>query len=153
MLDVADPTGKRLTLDQFRGKNVLLTFYLGAGCAHCVKQVKDLAERADEWARLDTAVITVSQDEAEKNAKSQELSPLKVLLGSDANWQNARRFKSYDDFEEMGIHSTILIDKSGRVHWGTHGGAPFDDYKFLVSQLQRMNQRQAAARTTTTAAR
>lgn len=153
MLDVADPTGKRLTLDQFRGKNVLLTFYLGAGCAHCVKQVKDLAERADEWARLDTAVITVSQDEAEKNAKSQELSPLKVLLGSDANWQNARRFKSYDDFEEMGIHSTILIDKSGRVHWGTHGGAPFDDYKFLVSQLQRMNQRQAGARTTTTAAR
>ena len=150
-LDVVDPTGKRLTLDQFRGKNVILTFYLGAGCAHCVKQVKDLSERADEWARLDAVVISVSQDEAEKNAKSQELAPLKVMLGSDSNWQNARRFKSYDDFEEIGIHSTILIDKDGRVHWGQHGGAPFDDYKFLSSQLQRMNQRHATARTTTTA--
>jgi peroxiredoxin len=151
-LDVTDSTGKRLTLDQFRGKNVILTFYLGAGCAHCVKQVKDLSERADEWARLDAVVVTVSQDEPDKNAKSQVLSPLKVILGSDTNWQNARRFKSYDDFEEMGIHSTILIDKDGRVYWAQHGGAPFDDYKFLVSQLQRMNQRHAAARTTTTAA-
>ena len=150
-LNVTDPTGKRLTLDDYRGKNVLLTFYLGAGCAHCVKQVKDLAERADEWARLDTVVITVSQDPPESNAKSQELSPLKVTLASDRNWENARRFKSYDDFEEMGIHSTILIDKDGRVHWAQHGGKPFDDYKFLISQLQRMNQRHAAARTTTTA--
>ncbi len=151
-LDVRDPAGNRLTLDQFRGKNVILTFYLGAGCAHCVKQVKDLAERADEWSRLDTVVLTVSQDEPEKNAKSQELSPLRVILGSDGNWENARRFKAYDDFEEIGIHSTILIDKDGRVHWAQHGGAPFDDYKFLVSQLQRMNQRAAAGRTNTTAA-
>ena len=151
-LDVTDAAGKRITLDQFRGKNVLLTFYLGAGCAHCVKQVKDLSERADEWARLDTVVVTVSQDSPASNAKSQELSPLKVTLGSDRSWENARRFKSYDDFEEIGIHSTILIDKDGRVHWAQHGGAPFSDFKFLVSQLQRMNQRHAAARTTTTAA-
>ena len=98
-------------------------------------------------------VITVSQDAPEANARSQELAPLKVTLGSDRQWENARRFKSYDDFEEMGIHSTILIDKDGRVHWAQHGGAPFDDYKFLASQLQRMNQRHAASRVTTTAAR
>ena len=51
------------------------------------------------------------------------------MLGSDTGFENARRFKSYDDFEEMGIHSTILIDKEGRVHWAKHGGAPFDDFK------------------------
>ena len=39
--------------------------------------------------------------------------------------------KSYDDFEEIGIHSTILIDKDGRVHWAQHGGAPFSDFTFL----------------------
>ncbi len=104
--------GKRITLDQFRGKNVLLTFYLGAGCAHCVKQVKDLSERADEWARLDTVVITVSQDAPESNAKSQELSPLKVTLGSDralgerAPLQVVRRLRgdrhSLDDPDRQG---------------------------------------------------
>ena len=79
------PRASDLTLDQFRGKNVILTFYLGAGCAHCVKQVKDLAERSDEWARLDTVVITVSQDEPEKNAKSQEL----VTAQGDARLRRA----------------------------------------------------------------
>ena len=151
-LEVTDTTGKRVSLDQYRGKNVILTFYLGAGCAHCVKQIKGLSDRADEWSRQDTVVIAVSQDTPETNTKSEDLSPLKVVLGSDQEWQNARRFKSYDDFEEIGIHSTILIDKEGRVHWAQHGGAPFDDYKFLLSQLQRMNQKSAAAATTTAAA-
>jgi peroxiredoxin len=97
-------------------------------------------------------VIAVSQDAPESNAKSQDLAPLEVVLGSDQSWQNARRFKSYDDFEEIGIHSTILIDKEGRVHWAQHGGAPFDDYKFLLSQLQRMNQRNILAAMTTAGA-
>ena len=74
-----------------------------------------------------------------------------MTLGSDAGLVNARRFKSYDDFEEMGIHSTILIDKEGRVHWAQHGGPPFEDYKFLAAQLQRMNERHAAARPVTSA--
>lgn len=50
------------------------------------------------------------------------------------------------------IHATILIDKAGRMHWGRHGGGPFTDYEFLVSQLQRMNATQPPAVTSSTAA-
>ena len=39
----------------------------------------------------------------------------------------------------MEIHSTILIDKKGRVHWARSGGEPFGDMEFLVKQLERMN--------------
>jgi hypothetical protein len=39
----------------------------------------------------------------------------------------------------MAIHSTVLIDKTGRVHWAKHGGGPFTDYDFLAAQLERMN--------------
>ena len=86
-----------------------------------------------EWARLDTEVIAVSQDTPRAEREVAGDAPLKMRLGSDAGFENAQRFKSYDDFEEMGIHSTILIDKDGRVHWAKHGGAPFDDFKFLTS--------------------
>ncbi len=48
----------------------------------------------------------------------------------------------------MPIHSTLLIDRQGRIHWGRHGGAPFDDVTFLQAQLRRMNQRQAATPST-----
>jgi peroxiredoxin len=142
-LDVTDSSGKRLALDQFRGKNVILVFYLGVGCPHCIKQLKDLSERASEYGRLDAEIIAVSQDRPESNAKSQDVSPLKMKIASDDNYAVARRFKSYDDFEEMGIHSTILIDKQGRVYWAKHGGSPFDDFKFLSDQLRRMNEKSA----------
>ena len=46
---------------------------------------------------------------------------------------------SYDDFEDTELHSTVLIDKQGRVHWAHTGGAPFDDMAFLEKQLEPMN--------------
>lgn len=149
-LDAKDSTGRAVSLDQFRGRNVILVFYLGAGCAHCVLQVKDLSERAERWKTLDAEVIAVSTDAVQSNARSQP--SLNVRLLSDPDVANARRFKSYDDFEEMPIHATILIDKTGRVHWGRHGGGPFTDYEFLVSQLQRMNALQPPAATSSPAA-
>ena len=39
----------------------------------------------------------------------------------------------------MEVHSTILIDKQGRVHWASTGGEPFGDMAFLSKQLERMN--------------
>ena len=148
-LAVRDHTGAPVTLQQFRGRNVVLVFYLGVGCAHCVQQIKDLSERASRWQALDAEVLAVSADSMEANAASQ--ASLKVRLLTDEKFSAARAFKSYDDFEEMPIHSTILIDKEGRVHWARHGAGPFTDYEFLASQLQRMNQR--VTRTGTSAAR
>ena len=136
-LDARNSTGARVTLDGFKGRNVLLVFYLGTGCAHCVSQIKELSERSDKWKGLETDVLAVSADSVTANAASQ--GTLSVQLLADDQFRNARLFKSYDDFEEMPIHSTVLIDKTGRVHWARHGGGPFTDYDFLASQLERMN--------------
>jgi peroxiredoxin len=136
-----DSTGKRATLEEYRGKNVILVFYLGHDCPHCVRQLHDIAGKKGEWERLDTAVVALSSASPEKNAESLKTSgELPIRLLSDDRHQNARRFLSYDDFEEMEIHSTILIDKKGRVHWARSGGEPFTDMAFLVKQLERMNE-------------
>ena len=68
----------------------------------------------------------------------------KARLLSDGTFENARRFKSYDDFEELPLHSTILIDKQGRVHWARQGGAPFTDFEFLLKEIKRLNALQEA---------
>lgn len=139
-LEVTDPTGKRVTLDEHRGKNVILVFYLGKECLHCLKQLRDINGKKDEWERLDTVVLAVSSNQPADNAKVLETikAPVARIL-SDKDFENSRRFRSYDDFEEMEIHSTILIDKKGRVHWARSGGEPFGDMGFLVKQLERMN--------------
>jgi peroxiredoxin len=140
-LDVKDALGKRVTLDQFKGKNILLVFYLGQECAHCMKQLHDIGAKKGEWEKLDAVVLAVSSAAPEKNSdKLKAFGDLPVSLLSDDYHANARRFHSYDDFEEMELHSTILIDKKGRVHWARNGGEPFSDMAFLVKQVERMNQ-------------
>jgi peroxiredoxin len=139
-LDVKDSAGKRVTLDDYKGKNVILVFYLGQECPHCMRQLHEIANKKDDWQRLDTVVLAVSSAAPGKNADAlKEFGDLPVRLLSDDRYANARRFHSYDDFEEAELHSTILIDKRGRVEWARNGGDPFGDMAFLTKQLERMN--------------
>jgi hypothetical protein len=85
-------------------------------------------------------VLAVSSADPAKNAQGlKEFGNLPIRLLSDDHYTNARRFHSYDDFEEAELHSTILIDRLGRVHWARNGGDSFSDMAFLSKQLERMN--------------
>ena len=139
-LDVRDAQGKRVTLEDYRGKNVLLVFYLGQECPHCMRQLHEIGTKKDDWERLNTVVLAVSSATPAKNAATmKEFGDLPVRVLSDDKYENARRFHSYDDFENIELHSTILIDKKGRVYWARMGGDPFSDTAFLIKQVERMN--------------
>ncbi|HBY62360.1 MAG TPA: hypothetical protein DEH78_21260 [Solibacterales bacterium] len=140
-LEARDAEGKRASLAEYKGRNVILVFYLGRECLHCMKQLQDINARKSDWDRLETVVLAVSGNQPADNAKylKEGLQLPAVRLLSDEGFANARRFQSYDDFEDMEVHSTILIDKQGRVHWARSGGDPFMDMNFLVKQLERMN--------------
>jgi peroxiredoxin len=133
-LDAIDGMKKRVSLDEYRGKNVILVFYLGRECLHCMKQLQDIAAKSKDWERTETVVLAVSPNKPED---APSLAGVRIL--SDEASANARRFQSYDDFEDMEVHSTILIDKKGRVQWGHTGGEPFGDIAFLSKQIDRMN--------------
>jgi peroxiredoxin/tetratricopeptide (TPR) repeat protein len=140
VLDTLDPDNKPVTLGEYKGKNVILVFYLGRECLHCMNQLQEIQKKKADWSRLDTVVLAVSPNDPASNKKNLETLDLSAIrLLSDSKKENARRFKSFDDFEEMELHSTILIDKKGRVHWARTGGDPFTDMKFLEKQLERMN--------------
>jgi peroxiredoxin len=135
-LDALDTAKKPVSLDEYRGKNVILIFYIGQECSHCIAQLNDLGKRAAELKALDVEVLAASSNTPEQNAMVKDA---KARLLSDASFENARRFKSYDDFEEMPLHSTLLIDKQGRVHWARQGGAPFTDFEILLKEIKRLN--------------
>lgn len=139
-LSAVDSKGKTVTLEEYKGRNVLMVFYLGEECLHCLEQLDKIAKRRADFAAADTEVIALSSATPDKNAASLKLKDLPVRVLSDsATHDNARRFKSYDDFEGLELHSTLLIDKRGRVHWARFGGEPFDDVDFLLGEIKRMN--------------
>jgi len=143
-LDVRDVDGKRVTLNQFLGKNVLLVFYLGDYCIHCVQQLEAINKRMKEFEQDNTVVLAVCSASPAKNKESVALGDVRITLLSDKNHENARRFASYDDFENLELHSTILIDPAGRVRWKRSGGDPFSNIDFLLKQIRHVNGGQRA---------
>lgn len=141
-LEVVDADGKPQTLAPQKGRNTILVFYLGKECPHCLKQLRELQGKAADWKRLDTDVFAVSPNGPGANkALGAEVPYSSIRLLSDTTRANAKRFLAYDDFEEMEIHATILIDREGKVRWSRMGGAPFEDLKFLVEEIERTNKR------------
>jgi peroxiredoxin len=106
-----------------------------------MKQLRDINAKKDDWERLDCAVLAVSSKQPDPAAEGlKEIKGETIRLLSDGDHANARRFHAYDDFEEIELHSTTLIDKRGRVYWARFGGDPFSDMGFLTKQLERMNE-------------
>ena len=143
-LEVSDGSGQVVKLSDYLGKNVILVFYLGSECPHCMDQLQSLAGKKKQWEKLDTVVLAVSSAKVDPEATAiKALDGVAVRLLTDTDHANARHFRSYDDFEEIELHSTTLIDKQGRAYWARFGGDPFTDTAFLEKQLKRMNERVA----------
>lgn len=136
-LNGLDVNGQRITLAQFKGKNVLLVFYLSDQCLHCMDQLRAINKRIREFGDLNTVVLAVSAATPAANKASLKLAEFSATLISDVNHANARRFASFDDLEDMELHSTILIDAQGRVRWKRTGGEPFDDVDYLLKEIKR----------------
>jgi len=96
-------------------------------------------KRISEFDHENTIVLAVCSASPAKNKQSKSLGDVHVTLLSDKNHDNARRFASYDDFENLELHSTILIDGEGRVRWKRTGGDPFSDVDFLLKQIGHVN--------------
>lgn len=136
-LNGLDVNGQRVTLAQFKGKNVLLVFYLSDQCLHCMDQLRAINKRMKEFGDLNTVVLAVSAATPAANKASLKLAEFSATLISDVNHANARRFASFDDLEDMELHSTILIDAQGRVRWKRTGGEPFNDVDYLLKEINR----------------
>jgi peroxiredoxin len=136
-LQAVDSSGKKVSLTEYKGRNVLLIFYLGKECAHCLDQLKEAAGKTQDFEKRNTVVVAISPNKPEDNADSEGIKSMPFRLLSDEDLANARRFLAYDDFEEMELHATVLIDSEGRIRWAKRGGEPFRDFEGLFKELDR----------------
>ena len=98
-----------------------------------------MAKKKKDFENTNTEILAISNAAPEDNARFAKTGDLPFRLLSDQKFENARRYLSYDDFEDLALHSTILIDQRGKVHWAQMGGAPFTEFDFLIKEIQRLN--------------
>jgi peroxiredoxin len=140
--ELADSTGRKLALKDFQGRPVVLIFYLGHGCLHCVEQLKKFAPLADKYAEAGIALVAVSIETPEDIALSltnfNESGEFPITLLSDHSLETFKAYRAYDDFEALPLHGTFLIDGNGQVRWQDISFEPFTDATFLLGESKRL---------------
>jgi peroxiredoxin len=141
---LTDASGKPMALAEFRGKPVVVIFYLGFGCLHCVEQLQAFAPMYKEYADAGIAIVGISSESTEllkqglaKREQNGE-TPLPIPLLSNPELSVFKQYRCFDDFENMPLHGTFLIDADGLVRWQDISFDPFSDAKFLLGEAKRL---------------
>jgi peroxiredoxin len=128
------------SLHDFRGRPVIVVFYLGHGCLHCAEQLQAMAKAWPQFQAAGLDIIAISTDKAEDLSKAYENLDGGFPFGlvSDSELSVFRHYRCYDDFEKTPLHGTFLVDSAGRIRWQDIGFEPFNDPAFVIAESKRL---------------
>ena len=139
---LTDGQGKKHTLADYTGRPVIVIFYLGKGCAHCIEQLGTFAPETDRFKQAGIDLIAISTDDVdglrETVQQNKTGSPFPFPLVSDASLKVFKQYRAYDDFEQQPLHGTFLIDRQGLVRWQDISYEPFTEAEFLLRESKRL---------------
>lgn len=110
-----------VTLEQFKGKNVIVYFYPKDLTPGCTKQAIAFTEHEEEFSKRDTVIIGISPDSSASHEKFIKKHNLNLILLAD---EEKQAIESYGVWKEkkmygrtfMGVErSTFLVDRTGTV--------------------------------------
>ena len=138
-----DSVGKIRSLGDYEGRPVVVVFYLGFGCLHCVEQLQAIAPKMEAFRQAGLEVVAVSTESQPELAKAlasyeEEGDSLPFPLVADPKLETFRAYRAYDDFEKVPLHGTFLIDAAGAVRWQDVSHEPFTQVDFLLKEAKRL---------------
>ena len=116
-----DQNGRVHTLEEYRGKKVVLYFYPKDNTPGCTKQACAFGELYPQFTEKGAVVLGVSKDSVASHKKFEEKYGLPFTILSD---EGLETIKAYDVWQEknmygkktMGVvRTTYLIDESGVI--------------------------------------
>ena len=141
--ELSDRNGQPFSLKTHKGKPMILIFYLGKGCTHCMEQLNAFDPLAQDFESKGITLMAVSTDTQQGlldtfigyDSKDRHFN---FPLLSDPNLETFKKYRAYDDFDEKPMHGTFLIDASGRILWQEISHEPFMAPKFLLEESARL---------------
>ncbi|MBR1989781.1 MAG: peroxiredoxin [Firmicutes bacterium] len=116
-----DQDGNIHTLDEFRGKKLILYFYPKDNTLGCTKQACAFEERYPQFLERGAVVVGVSKDTVASHKKFQEKYNLPFLLLSDTGLETLQAYDVWKEKNNYGkvsmgiVRTTYLINEEGII--------------------------------------
>jgi peroxiredoxin Q/BCP len=118
---LSDSSGAEHSLEDYRGRKVVLYFYPAAMTPGCTTEACDFRDNLNSLGSAGYQVIGVSKDEPAANAEFADQEALNFPLLSDQDLAVHQAYGAYGEKSLYGktvtgvIRSTFVIDENGRV--------------------------------------
>ena len=116
-----DQNGTIHTLEQYKGKKVILYFYPKDNTAGCTKQACGFSERYPQFTEQGAVVIGVNKDSGASHKKFEEKYGLAFPLLSDPELETIQAYDVWLEKKMAGrtymgiVRTTYLIDENGII--------------------------------------
>ena len=116
-----DQNGEIHSLEEYKGKKVILYFYPRDNTAGCTKQACGFAERYPQFLEKNAVVLGVSKDSVASHKKFEEKYELPFTLLSDTELSCIQAYDVWKEKNNYGkktmgvVRTTYLIDEQGII--------------------------------------
>jgi peroxiredoxin Q/BCP len=124
--------GRKVSLSDFKGKNVLLYFYPKADTPGCTKQACSVRDASKQLKKLGASAVGISPDEPGKQKKFDDKYSLGFPLLSDPDNKVAKAYGAWGKKSMYGktyegiIRSAFVIDGQGKILQASYKVKPLD---------------------------
>lgn len=139
--ELPDQNGEMHTLEEYRGKKVILYFYPKDNTSGCTKQACGFSERYPQFLEKGAVVIGVSKDTVASHKRFEEKHGLAFTILADPE---RKAIEAYDVWKEkkssgkvtMGVvRTTYLIDEDGVIVKANDKVKAADDAERMLGEI------------------
>jgi peroxiredoxin Q/BCP len=116
-----DQDGKKVSLNDFKGKNIVIYFYPKDNTSGCTLEACNFRDEFPKFGKLNAVILGISPDSVESHKKFADKYNLPFRLLSDERRTVLEEYgvwkeKSMYGRKYMGVErSTFIIDKTGKI--------------------------------------
>ena len=127
---LVDTDLKMRTLDEFKGKKVVLSFFVAASSPVCTKEMCEMSAGLNDYSKLNAEVIGVSVDSPFSQEAWAQKEKINLKLASDLNKQVIKQydvvFPMLAGAGDTAARAAFVIDKNGVVQYSEQTPTPKD---------------------------
>ena len=111
----AETTEGKVSLKDYRGKNLIVYFYVKDQTPGCTMQSCSLRDGIEKIKELRSEVLGVSVDDLASHEKFKAAYNLNFPLVADTDYSISKAFGAFNEERQMSKRMTFVIDKDGII--------------------------------------